>query len=104
LVAQPLIKGDGIVVAEGQTVIVHYTGWLWDGAMFDSSWNRGSPATITLETGQLIDGWVQGLVGQTVGSQVLLIVPPELAYGDTTQGSIPAGSTLVFVVDILAAI
>ncbi len=104
LVVQPLIKGDGAVVTEGQIVTVHYTGWLWDGAVFDSSWNRASPVTFSLATGQLIDGFVQGLVGQTVGSQVLIVVPPELAYGDTTQDNIPPGSTLVFVVDILAAI
>ena len=52
---------------------------------------------------QVIDGWNQGLVGQTVGSQVLLVVPPSLGYGANAQGSIPANSTLVFVVDILAA-
>lgn len=50
----------------------------------------------------MIDGWVQGLVGQPAGSQVLLIIPPELAYGDADQGTIPPGSTLVFVIDILA--
>ena len=52
---------------------------------------------------QVIDGWNQGLVGQTVGSQILLVVPPSLGYGTTAQGSIPANSTLVFVIDILAA-
>ncbi len=103
LVAQDLITGDGAVVAEGDQVTVHYTGWLWDGDVFDSSWERGAGSTFTLATGSLIDGWVQGLVGKTVGSQVLLVVPPELGYGDADSGTIPAGSTLVFVVDILAA-
>ena len=104
LVAQDLITGSGPVVVEGQSLTVHYTGWLWDGAQFDSSWDRGSSSSFTIATGALIDGWVQGLVGKTVGSQVLLVIPPELAYGDTGQGeAIPAGSTLVFVVDILAA-
>jgi peptidylprolyl isomerase len=103
LVVQPLIKGTGAVVATGQTVTVQYSGWLWDGTSFDSSWKNGSPATFSLSTGSLIDGWVEGIAGQTVGSQVLLIVPPDKGYGATAQGSIPANSTLVFVVDILDA-
>lgn len=103
LVVQPLIVGAGPVVAEGQSVTVHYTGWLWDGTQFDSSWDGGAPLTFSLAQGALIDGWVQGLAGQPVGSQVLLVVPPALGYGDNAQGAIPAGSTLVFVVDILAA-
>ncbi|MES1171555.1 MAG: FKBP-type peptidyl-prolyl cis-trans isomerase [Actinomycetota bacterium] len=105
LVAQPTIKGDGAVVEEGDSVTVAYTGWLWDGTVFDSSWEKGAPTTFALTKGQLIDGWVVGLAGQTVGSQVLLVIPPELGYGaDGSQdGSIPADSTLVFVVDILAA-
>jgi hypothetical protein len=104
LVSQDLIKGSGKTIAEGQTVTVNYTGWLWDGKQFDSSWDRGSTATFTLATGQLIDGWVKGLVGKTVGSQVLLVVPPALGYGAAGQGTtIPGDSTLVFVVDILAA-
>ena len=104
LVAQDLITGSGPVVTEGQALTVHYTGWLWDGTQFDSSWDRGATSSFTIATGALIDGWVQGLVGKTVGSQVLLVIPPELAYGDTGSGdTIPAGSTLVFVVDILAA-
>lgn len=105
LVVQPTIKGAGDVVEEGDSVTVHYTGWVWDGGtQFDSSWDKGAPATFTLADGQLIDGWVQGLAGQTVGSQVLLVIPPELGYGDEGSGeTIPGGSTLVFVVDILAA-
>jgi FKBP-type peptidyl-prolyl cis-trans isomerase 2 len=102
LVAQPLIKGSGAAVAEGQSVTVNYSGWLWDGTQFDSSWG-GSKFTSALTKGSIIDGWIQGLVGQTVGSQVLLIIPPSLGYGATEQGSIPANSTLVFVVDILDA-
>jgi peptidylprolyl isomerase len=103
LVSQTLIQGTGAPLAEGQQVLVHYSGWLWDGTGFDSSWDRGAPAMFALSSGSLIDGWVQGLAGATVGSQVLLVIPPSLAYGDTASGSIPAGSTLVFVIDILAA-
>ena len=104
LVSQNLIDGAGAVVEDGQSVTVHYTGWLWNGDQFDSSWDRGAPSTFTLTAGSLIDGWVDGLVGKTVGSQVLLVIPPELGYGDDGSGdTIPGGSTLVFVVDILAA-
>ncbi len=101
LVVQPLIKGTGDVVTADQTLTVNYTGWLWDGTQFDSSWDSGKPASFALNG--VIPGWTQGLAGQTVGSQVLLVIPPELGYKDQAQGSIPANSTLVFVVDILAA-
>ncbi len=103
LVSQTLIKGSGAAVAEGQPFLAHYSGWLWDGTSFDSSWDNGAPVMFTLSSDALIDGWVQGLSGATVGSQVLLVVPPSLGYGDTASGAIPAGSTLVFVIDILAA-
>lgn len=103
LVVQPLIEGDGPALQLGSQVSVHYTGWLWDGNVFDTSFARGGAASFTFAQGSLIDGWTQGLAGQPVGSRVLLIIPPELAYGDQESASIPAGSTLVFVVDILAA-
>ncbi|MGV8977152.1 MAG: FKBP-type peptidyl-prolyl cis-trans isomerase [Cellulomonas sp.] len=102
LVTQPLIKGTGAAVTDGQTITVNYTGWLWDGTKFDSSWG-GSKFTTALTKGSIIPGWVQGLVGQTVGSQVLLVIPPDLAYGADAKGKIPANSTLTFVVDILDA-
>ncbi len=103
LVAQTLIKGDGPVVTEDQTVTAHYTGMLFDGTVFDSSWDRGAPTSFSLQ--QVIPGWTQGLAGQTVGSQVLLVIPSELGYGEqgTPDGSIPPDSPLVFVVDILDA-
>lgn len=103
LVAQDLITGAGAVVEEGQDITIHYTGWVYEGEQFDSSWDRGTPATYPFATGQLIDGWIQGLVGKTVGSQVLLVIPPELGYGADGNGdAIPGDATLVFVVDILA--
>lgn len=101
LVAQPLIKGSGDTVQDGQSVTVNYTGWLTDGTQFDSSWDNGSPATFSLN--QVVTGFKNGLVGQTVGSQVLLIIPPDQGYGSQAVSSIPANSTLIFVVDILAA-
>lgn len=105
LVAQRLIEGTGPEVTAGQTVVVKYTGWLWDGTQFDSSWDAGATFPVAnIGQGQVIDGWNQGLVGHPVGSQVLLVVPPDLGYKDQENGSIPANSTLVFVVDILAAV
>ncbi len=103
LVIEVLEAGEGPEVVEGQAISVHYTGWLWDGAQFDSSWDRGEPITFAIARGSLIDGWVDGLVGQPVGSKVLLVVPPEAGYGDRSMGPIPGGSTLVFAVDVLDA-
>ena len=102
LVAQPLIKGKGAQVTSSSTVVVKYTGWLLDGTQFDSSWDRNTTFQASM-SGGVVTGWIEGLTGQTVGSQVLLVVPPDKGYGSTAQGSIPANSTLVFVVDILAA-
>lgn len=103
LVTQPLITGAGETVEAGDFVTVKYTGWLWDGTQFDSSWEKDSTFPFQAGAGQVIPGWDTGVVGQTVGSQVLLVVPPDQAYGDTERPGIPAGSTLVFVVDILDA-
>jgi peptidylprolyl isomerase len=106
LVVQPLKEGEGAEVQAGQQISVHYTGILWaSGEQFDSSWDRGVPAAFQIGAGRVIDGWDQGLVGQKIGSQVLLVIPPELGYG--TNGNPDAGisgtDTLVFVVDILDA-
>ncbi|WOF24488.1 FKBP-type peptidyl-prolyl cis-trans isomerase [Microbacterium betulae] len=101
LVVQTLIKGDGAELTIDDTPLVQYTGVLWDEkTVFDSSWESGSPVPFTLDGG-VIEGFTEGLVGQTIGSQVMIVVPPELGYGDEGQGSVPAGATLVFVVDIL---
>ena len=99
-----LVKGSGPKVASGQTIVVQYTGALWPSAkVFDSSWNDAGAFSTQIGVGSVIKGWDQGLVGQTVGSRVLLVVPPSLGYGSQASNSIPANSTLVFVVDILGA-
>jgi len=106
LIVQTLIKGTGPVVTAGQTITVHYTGVIWaSGKQFDSSWDRGSPTDFAIGTGKVIPGWDEGLVGQTVGSQVLLVVPPDKGYGanGSPSGGITGTDTLVFVVDILDA-
>jgi len=106
LIAQPLINGTGPVVAAGQTITVQYTGVIWTtGKKFDSSWDRGASIDFAIGVKQVIPGWDAGLVGQTVGSQVLLVVPPDQGYGAAGQpsGGISGTDTLVFVVDILDA-
>ena len=106
LVVQPLIKGTGAAVTAGQTITAHYTGLIYrTGKQFDSSWDRGAPADFAIGTGKVIPGWDAGLVGQTVGSQVLLVVPPDQGYGASgnSQAGISGTDTLVFVVDILDA-
>ncbi|WP_104044072.1 FKBP-type peptidyl-prolyl cis-trans isomerase [Arthrobacter sp. ZGTC412] len=100
LVSQDLIKGNGATVKESDTLTVNYVGvTLVGGTKFDSSFDRGEPASFPL-TG-VIKGWTQGLAGKTVGSRVLLVIPKDLAYGDAGQGA--AKGDLVFVVDILGA-
>ncbi len=94
------------MVEAGQTITVHYTGVIWaSGKKFDSSWDRKQPIDFGIGTGDVIAGWDDGLVGQTVGSQVLLVVPPDQGYGSAGQPSagITGTDTLVFVVDILDA-
>ena len=105
LVAQDLIKGSGPPTKLGQDLTVHYASWLWgEDQEFESSWGMMQPAYFTLEAdGQLLEGWAKGLAGKRVGSQVLLVVPPERAFGVAGQDDIPPNATLVFVIDILDA-
>lgn len=101
LVVETVVEGDGEEVLAGDLLLADYAGVLWDGGEeFDSSWSRGEPAAFGIGTGQVIDGWDQGLAGQQVGDRVLLVIPPDLAYGEEESETIPAGSTLAFVVDI----
>ena len=79
-------------------------GIIWPGGkQFDSSWDKGAPASFGIGVGQVIAGWDEGLVGRPVGSQVLLVIPPDKGYGAQGQGQIKGTDTLVFVVDILDA-
>jgi FKBP-type peptidyl-prolyl cis-trans isomerase len=106
LQVKTLIKGAGSKVTKGQYLVVQYTGVNWrTKKAFDSSWTRGQPFPTPIGVGQVIKGWDSGLVGQTVGSRVLLVIPPALGYGKTgsAQAGIKGTDTLVFVVDILAA-
>ncbi|MFI7343259.1 FKBP-type peptidyl-prolyl cis-trans isomerase [Streptomyces sp. NPDC050085] len=112
LVDQVLIKGKGAEIKSGQTVSMQYSGAVWKenagkakAELFDSSWKRGGqPFTTAIGQGQVIPGWDKGIVGKHVGDRVLLVIPPDQGYGKQAQGdSLPANSTLVFVVDILSA-
>ena len=106
LVVQPLIVGKGARTARSQEIQVQYTGVIWPGGkVFDSSWARHQPYHFTLGAGRVIEAWDTALLGQTVGSQLLLVVPPDKGYGATgsQDGSIKGTDTLVFVVDILDA-
>lgn len=100
LQVQPLIRGQGHQVEPGDMVTVRYTGVQWsDGAVFDSNWETGTVLTAMFGVGTVIDGWEQGLLEQPVGSRVLLVVPPRLAYEGTDSPL--ADETLVFAIDIL---
>lgn len=103
LVVQVLERGSGDFVEAGQDIEVNYLGQTWGGGVFDSSYDRGEPISFPIGVGAVIAGWDDGLVGQQVGSRVLLSIPSHLGYGDrgVPQAGIRGGDTLVFVVDIL---
>lgn len=101
LIIDDVVVGTGDVVAEGDQVVVHYIGSLSNGQQFDNSYNRGTPFVFTVGAGEVIAGWEEGLLGMQVGGQRILVIPPALAYGDRVVGPIPAGSTLVFAIELL---
>jgi FKBP-type peptidyl-prolyl cis-trans isomerase FkpA len=95
--------GDGAEVQAGQTLSVHYDGYLPDGTLFESS-RSGSPITFTVGVRQVIDGWDQGLLGMRVGGDRRLIIPPALGYGATGSApAIPPNATLIFTVTVVDA-
>lgn len=94
-------SGAGAEAAAGRQVVVHYTGWLTDGRKFDSSRDRGQPFDFPLGGGMVIRGWDEGVAGMRVGGRRRLVIPPELGYGSRSVGPIPAGSTLLFNVELL---
>ena len=103
LPVEVLHEGDGQVVEAGDTIHCHYLGQVWDGNVFDNSYDRGAALSFQIGVGMVIRGWDEGLIGQRVGSRVLLSIPSEYGYGQrgVPQAGIRGGDTLVFVTDIL---
>ena len=95
-----ITKAEGPKPTATDTVTVHYVGTLIDGTEFDSSVKRGQPATFPLN--QVIPGWTEGLQLMSVGEKYKFVIPADLAYGDQGAGTIPAGATLLFDVELLA--
>ena len=99
---QDLVVGNGPSPKAGAKVVVHYTGWLTNGAMFDSSVSRNQPFTFRLGRGAVIKGWDEGVATMHVGGKRKLTIPPGLAYGSKGYaGVIPPNSTLIFEVELL---
>lgn len=100
---QDLVVGTGAEAVAGKTVVVHYTGWLMNGEKFDSSLDRGKPFEFPLGAGRVIKGWDEGVAGMKVGGKRILIIPPDLAYGErgAGRGKIPPNATLKFEVELL---
>lgn len=98
-----LEEGSGAEAKSGDRVTVQYVGVTYEkGKEFDASWNRGEPFAFTLGGSEVIAGWEQGIEGMKVGGRRELIIPPELAYGETgAPPAIPPNETLIFVVDLL---
>lgn len=109
LIKKELKAGSGDAAKKGQTVIVHYTGWLFEpesennkGRKFDSSLDRNQPFSFRLGSGMVIQGWDQGVEGMKIGEQRQLVIPPKLAYGERGVGQvIPPNSTLVFDIELI---
>ena len=103
------VVGDGATAGSGQTVDVHYTGWLYDpsqpdnkGSKFDSSVDSGQPFSFPLGGGRVIRGWDEGVAGMKVGGKRVLVIPPEMGYGASgAGGAIPPNATLLFEVELL---
>jgi FKBP-type peptidyl-prolyl cis-trans isomerase len=102
LYTQDTVEGTDAAAVTGDYVTVHYTGWLPDGSKFDSSHNRDQPFSFMLGMRQVIKGWDEGVAGMKAGGQRRLVIPSDLAYGQSGRGSIPPNSVLIFDVEMLS--
>lgn len=104
LTIRDIVVGDGLEAKPGRVVQVHYVGVTFaSGKEFDASWDRGQPFKFAVGGGRVIKGWDRGIRGMRVGGRREIVVPPRLGYGKQSPSPlIPAGSTLVFVVDLLS--
>ena len=98
-----IVVGTGALVTSGQTLGMHYTGWLANGTQFDINGPTATPFSFVLGTGNVIAGWHLGIAGMRVGGQRQLIIPPSLGYGAQANGAIPGNSILVFNVTVVSA-
>ena len=97
-----IVTGDGATPETGQTVIVHYTGWLEDGTKFDSSLDHGQPFSFQLGAGMVIPGWDEAVATMKVGGSRQVVIPPELGYGEQGAGGvIPPNATLIFEIELI---
>lgn len=94
--------GEGKEVTGGDNISIHYLGTLENGKKFDSSYDRGEPFETRIGVGEVIEGWDMGVIGMKVGGKRKLTIPSQLAYGERAIGEIPANSTLIFEVELLA--
>ena len=102
-----IVIGTGAVAANGDTLTVEFTGWLYDpsqpdnkGTVFDAT--NGDPFTFVLGVGSVIVGWDSGMVGMRVGGRRRLVIPPNLGFGESGAGPIPGNATLLFEIELLS--
>ncbi|AZQ64559.1 hypothetical protein EI427_08110 [Flammeovirga pectinis] len=96
-----LKQGSGDIPKQGQSVIVHYEGFLEDGSKFDSSRDRNKEFKFKAGVGQVIKGWDEGVLNLEIGSRAMLLIPSDLGYGSRSIGPIPANSTLYFDIEVI---
>lgn len=98
---EDVVVGTGAEATAGKHVAVHYSGFLEDGSMFDSSVMRGEPLGFDLGARQVVQGWDEGIAGMLEGGRRTLIIPSDLGYGDAGRGMIPGGATMIFDVELV---